>query len=205
LRIVDGDTIDVDLEGKKTRVRLIGVDTPEISLALKQRFGKEAKLFLKNVLQGERVYLEYDDAQARLDRFGRTLAYVYRAPDGMFANLELVRQGYAQVFRKFNFKFKDSFLEQEQLAKQKGKGIWDPDLAGDLSLPSQPIASDAARAPPVVAATQTSQIEITVYVTRTGAKYHRDGCRHLAHSKIPMSLKDAKARYTPCKTCHPPE
>jgi hypothetical protein len=46
----------------------------------------------------------------------------------------------------------------------------------------------------------------TVYVTRTGKRYHRDGCRYLASSKIPMSLKDAKAQgYTPCKVCQPPK
>lgn len=46
----------------------------------------------------------------------------------------------------------------------------------------------------------------TVYVTRTGKRYHRGGCRYLASSKIPISLKDAKAGgYTPCKVCHPPE
>ena len=47
---------------------------------------------------------------------------------------------------------------------------------------------------------------ITVYVTKTGKKYHREGCRYLSHSKIPMSLKDAKAEgYTPCLVCRPPE
>ncbi len=46
----------------------------------------------------------------------------------------------------------------------------------------------------------------TVYITRTGKRYHRDGCRYLATSKVPISLKDAKANgYTPCKVCHPPE
>jgi len=44
----------------------------------------------------------------------------------------------------------------------------------------------------------------TVYITRTGKKYHRDGCRYL-HSRIPISLKEAKARgYEPCKVCNPP-
>ena len=46
----------------------------------------------------------------------------------------------------------------------------------------------------------------TVYVTRTGKRYHRNGCRYLASSKIPMTLKDAKAQgYTPCKVCRPPQ
>ena len=55
-------------------------------------------------------------------------------------------------------------------------------------------------------AAQRDQQTQTVYITRTGKRYHRDGCRYLASSKIPISLKDAKARgYTPCKVCHPPE
>ena len=46
----------------------------------------------------------------------------------------------------------------------------------------------------------------TVYVTRTGKRYHREGCRYLVSSKIPMTLKDAKAHgYTPCKVCRPPQ
>jgi hypothetical protein len=46
----------------------------------------------------------------------------------------------------------------------------------------------------------------TVYVTRTGKKYHRDGCRYLSSSRMAMSLKDAQAqRYTACKVCHPPQ
>jgi hypothetical protein len=46
----------------------------------------------------------------------------------------------------------------------------------------------------------------TVYVARTGKKYHRDGCRYLAQGKTPMTLKDAKAKgYTPCKVCRAPD
>jgi hypothetical protein len=54
--------------------------------------------------------------------------------------------------------------------------------------------------------TQQDPKSQTVYITRTGKKYHRDGCRYLAASKIPISLKDAKANgYTACKVCRPPE
>jgi hypothetical protein len=46
----------------------------------------------------------------------------------------------------------------------------------------------------------------TIYITRAGKKYHRDGCRYLAASRIPISLKDAKAKgFTACKVCRPPE
>jgi micrococcal nuclease len=48
--------------------------------------------------------------------------------------------------------------------------------------------------------------EQTVYITKTGKKYHRANCRYLSRSKIPTSLKDAKAnRYTPCSVCNPPQ
>jgi hypothetical protein len=48
--------------------------------------------------------------------------------------------------------------------------------------------------------------EVTVYITRTGRKYHTAGCRYLSKSQIPISLKDAKARgYGPCSVCNPPQ
>ena len=64
-------------------------------------------------------------------------------------------------------------------------------------------------APPVhlsaaQAAARQDPAQITVYVTRTGQKYHRDGCRYLSRSKIAMSLKEAAKRFTPCSVCRPP-
>lgn len=67
------------------------------------------------------------------------------------------------------------------------------------STPAAPIVSRAALAAPVAQpATET------VYVTRTGAKYHRAGCRSLAKSAIPMSLAEAARVYAPCSICRPP-
>lgn len=48
-----------------------------------------------------------------------------------------------------------------------------------------------------------TRAEATVYVTRTGHKYHRDGCRSLSKSKIPMKLSDAQKSFTACKVCRP--
>ena len=66
----------------------------------------------------------------------------------------------------------------------------------------------AVQAPARVHAAQSSvrqdPQQITVYVTRTGAKYHRDGCRYLSRSGIPMTLKEAAKRFEPCKICRPP-
>jgi micrococcal nuclease len=61
-------------------------------------------------------------------------------------------------------------------------------------------------APPQTTPAQQDTKTQTVYITRTGKKYHRAGCRYLSHSSIPIALKDAKANgYEPCKVCRPPE
>jgi competence protein ComEC len=76
-------------------------------------------------------------------------------------------------------------------------------LALALSLLSPVSLPIAAQQRPAVQPNNQTQ---TVYITRTGKRYHHDGCRYLAASRIPISLKDAKAKgYTPCKLCHPPE
>ena len=69
-----------------------------------------------------------------------------------------------------------------------------------------PALSVLVPAPLPVAAQTPSAGQKDTYITRNGKRYHRDGCRYLASSKIPIGLKAAKARgYTPCKVCHPPE
>ena len=69
-----------------------------------------------------------------------------------------------------------------------------------LSPVALPITAQRRDATPSTNQTQT------VFITRTGKTYHCDGCRYLSASKIPISLKDARANgYTPCKVCHPPE
>lgn len=50
----------------------------------------------------------------------------------------------------------------------------------------------------------TEPVETTVYVTKTGSKYHRSGCQYLSKSKIPISLSEARNKYTPCSKCNPP-
>ena len=74
------------------------------------------------------------------------------------------------------------------------------------SRPSRPPAPvvDEPEAEPDLAAADDDE-ESAVYVTRTGKKYHRAGCRYLSRSMIPISLEDAQAEYDPCSVCNPPE
>jgi competence protein ComEC len=69
------------------------------------------------------------------------------------------------------------------------------------AVPPVPATKPGSSAPPVAAETQN----VTVYVTNTGAKYHRDGCRYLSKSKIAISLEDARRSYGPCSVCNPPQ
>jgi competence protein ComEC len=59
--------------------------------------------------------------------------------------------------------------------------------------------------PTVVAPAPTEKNEVTVYITDSGSKYHRDGCQYLKKSKTPISLEDAKKSYGPCSKCNPPQ
>ncbi len=95
-KVVDGDTLHVRLAASDEKVRLIGIDTPETHGpgGLRECFGAEAANRLKALLPlGTQVRL-VRDVEAR-DRYGRLLAYVYRAPDGLFVNLVLAREGFA--------------------------------------------------------------------------------------------------------------
>jgi micrococcal nuclease len=96
--VVDGDTIDVLIDGTEERIRFTGIDTPEKARldtgAPAECFGDEATAFTESLLPvGTPVRLERDVVGR--DDYGRILAYVYRAGDGIFVNYEIVRQGYA--------------------------------------------------------------------------------------------------------------
>jgi micrococcal nuclease len=94
-KVSDGDTIHVTYQGRDERVRLIGVDTPEVSWygGKAECFGEQAGLFTRSRLDGQTVRLEFD-VHLR-DRFDRLLAYVF-VGDELF-NLTLVRLGYAKA------------------------------------------------------------------------------------------------------------
>lgn len=120
--VIDGDTI---ILGNNERVRLLGINAPEMRHGDKrgQFYGEEAKHFLGELIKGKEVKLKDEPLQPEFDQFGRKLAYVY-LPDGTFVNELLVKEGYAEVFRKYDFKYRDEFLKYEEDARNKKLGIW---------------------------------------------------------------------------------
>ncbi len=181
VEVIDGDTIVLD--GNEI-VRLIGIDAPETKDPRKpvQSYGKEAYEFTKGLVEGKKVRLTYD--LNKKDKYGRTLAYVY-LEDGKFLNAEVIKQGYGFVYRYFLFKYFDEFKQYERDARANEIGLW----------------SDGGGERPQAARENDSDI---VYITRTGKKYHKEGCGSLRRSKIPIYLYEAcKRRYGPCSNCNP--
>lgn len=122
LRVVDGDTIEVELYGKQEKVRLIGVDTPETVDPRKavQFYGKEASNYVRSMLEGREVELEFDFNPR--DKYDRLLAYVWI--EGKNFDAELIRLGYARSYLRFPFRY---FKEFEKIGKEAMKnkiGLW---------------------------------------------------------------------------------
>jgi micrococcal nuclease len=130
-RIVDGDTLEVTMKGKKEKVRLIGVDTPETKKPNTpvMFYGKEASAFTKKRLESKTVELEFD--VEKMDRYDRLLAYVW-IEDELF-NRTLVQEGYARIATfPPNVKYVDAFKQDQETARNKKKGLWkDYDKAFD--------------------------------------------------------------------------
>ncbi|UGS34672.1 thermonuclease family protein [Capillimicrobium parvum] len=124
-RVVDGDTIHVDLDGTDETVRYIGIDTPE---SVKpgtpvQCFAKRASAHNEQLVGGEDVRLRFD--VERRDRYGRLLAYVYRVGDGTFVNAALVRDGYARTLTvPPNVRYADRFAQLQRQAREHRRGLW---------------------------------------------------------------------------------
>ena len=124
-RVVDGDTL---LLQSGERVRLIGVDTPEIKHPKKpvEYFGKEASAFTRRVVEEKRVRLEFDQANAargHKDRYGRTLAYVF-LEDGTLLNAKIIKQGYGHAYTQFPFSRMEEFRRLEREAREEQRGLW---------------------------------------------------------------------------------
>lgn len=129
-RVVDGDTLWVNTDGGDTKVRLIGVDTPELldPRSPVQCFAQEASDFTKSALTGQLVYLEDDASQDSVDRYGRRLAYVWTL-DGRLLNLDLIAGGYANEYTYSDstpYRYQRLFRAAEASAAERERGLWDP-------------------------------------------------------------------------------
>ena len=133
-KVIDGDTLELQ---DQNRVRLIGLDTPEVRFNKKLArdanrldkdcetiiaMGKRATEFTRKLVLGKQVKLEFDFEKR--DRYGRLLAYVY-LPDGRMLNAEIIKQGYGQIYTfPPNIKHVDMFIKLQIEARENNRGLW---------------------------------------------------------------------------------
>ena len=133
-KVIDGDTISIIKDGKTVTLRLIGLDTPEMVDPRKpvQCFGKAASDKAKELLAGKTVRLEFDSSQGLLDKYGRTLAYVFLS-NGTLFNEYMIAEGYGHEYTyNLPYKYQREFKAAEARAREEKKGLWaDDTCAGD--------------------------------------------------------------------------
>lgn len=127
--VTDGDTFEINYNGTKTKVRLIGVDTPESvhpDSKKNNEYGKQASNYTKSLLEGKTVKLEFDVSPT--DKYGRLLAYVY-LENGEMLNEKLLKEGYAQVATyPPNVKYVENFKDIQKEARENKVGFWAKDV-----------------------------------------------------------------------------
>ncbi len=121
----DGDTIAIDMNGIKEKVRFIGVDTPETHDPRKvvQCFGRAASQYTKDLIGNNLVRLESDPLSTNRDRYNRLLRYVY-LPDGRLVQAQIIKNGYGFAYVSFPFTKSEEFTSYQREAREGNKGLW---------------------------------------------------------------------------------
>lgn len=119
-KVVDGDTIDVQVNGKEDVIRLIGINTPEINAC----FGREAAIEARNILQSKSVMLETDPSQDNRDVYNRLLRYIF-LPDGTNFGELMIKNGFAKEYTfKTVYKYQSLYKQAQKSAEDSKNGLW---------------------------------------------------------------------------------
>lgn len=127
-RVIDGDTLHLaapDSAEAVTKVRLIGIDAPEMGTRSKNRmyFAKEATAFAGRMVRDSEVTVYLDERSESRDRYGRLLAYI-ELPDGSFLNEDLLLEGYAYADLRFRHSYYQRYQQLEASARALRAGLW---------------------------------------------------------------------------------
>jgi len=139
VRVVDGDTIMVKLPQSTERVRLIGIDTPEMDASKNNaraygslsrdhlaEWAQKSKDFTTELLLHETVIVSYDPAAGKRDQYDRVLGYI-TLDDGTDFNLLLIEEGYARVYTAETFERKQEYMNALVIAQEYEIGMWKED------------------------------------------------------------------------------
>jgi micrococcal nuclease len=185
VKVVDGDTIDVSLDGKIERIRLIGINTPETVDPRKpvECFGKEASDKAKALLSGKKVYLEADPISGERDKYDRLLRFVF-LEDGTSFNLLMIKMGYAYEYTyDVPYKYQAEFKQAQKEAEANKAGLW-----GDSVCPNTTTAAGVTTTGAATQTNGTSTCNIKGNIGSTKEKiYHVIGCGSYAKTTIDES------------------
>lgn len=138
IKIIDGDTVNaVFPSGTTEKIRLLGVDSPETTTELNQKYeygnitdleclttyGVKAKHFTENWLNDEEISIQFDSSAGFQDIYGRWLAYVYTS-NGTDFNAALIKKGFARVYDQEDFTKKTEYLLLQKNAQNQKLGLW---------------------------------------------------------------------------------
>jgi micrococcal nuclease len=130
VKVVDGDTIDLDVPDLKTvkphtRIRLWGLDTPETKHPQESvmYYGPEAAAFTEKLTLNQQVKVVLEPFQDTRDKYSRLLAYIY-LPDCSMLNEQLISLGYAYADERFEHVLRDRFVDLQKQAQREKQGLW---------------------------------------------------------------------------------
>ena len=187
VRVVDGDTIDVSIDGKTERIRLIGINTPETVDPRKpvECFGVEASNKAKELLTGKKVSLESDSTQGERDKYDRLLRYAFIDGDINF-NLLMIQTGFAYEYTyDLPYKYQSEFKEAQQKATASKAGLWG-DACQNQTETTQPCTTIVVPAPVTVSpVSDANPCTIKGNINSEGEKiFHVVGCGSYNQTKI---------------------
>lgn len=190
-RVVDGDTIKVNFNGKEESLRFIGMDTPESvhpDSSKNGPLGKIASDYTRSMLEGKEIAIEFDVGER--DHYGRLLGYVW--VDGHMLNKTLVEKGYAKMATyQPNVRYVDDFKTLQEDARKNNRGFWKDGF-------------NNSNAKPEVKPNPNPQGQGNFVISVSGKRYHKPGCRTVNKVKQKVTRQQASQMgYTPCGVCKP--
>lgn len=211
IEVIDGDSLVLLIDGELRKFEIQGADAPEWIERQSNRSAasEHAKRFLTNLIGGERVAI-YEPEPGWTDQLRRRRGYLYRLPDRTLIDLEIVRQGYGKVSTRASNPFAPTLRWYEARARELSRGVWGPEDTRTQPEPTPEPATTQAPAtrpadpePAEDPAPEPADDDGWVWITKSGSKYHREGCHHLSSSRKRVRRDSIDTTHEPCRTCAP--
>jgi len=211
-RVIDGDSVELFVQGAVVRYELAGADSPDILMGDGEgegpallRGSAEARSFLKSILDGEQLAVLADPRRGT-DARGFRRGYIYRMPDGLFVNLEMVRLGFSKHARDPSGFNSAVMLWAQDRARDARKGVWypapKPAVVGVVKSSDDGAAEASEEVVEVLEVEQAAENSV-VFVTEYGSKYHTKDCQHVRDSGIAKNRSEIEDSHKACKVCKP--